>query len=301
MHAVVDVGTNTALLVVGARDAKGALHIVADEARITRLGEGVARTGVLREDAMARTLAALADYRDRAHAHGASLQVVATEGLRLASNRAVFEARALAILDAPLQLISGEEEAQLAYASVACDVPHDAPLSVLDIGGGSTELATGIGPQLHSRISHKIGSVRLTEACVHNDPPSGAEMARMHDLARQAFAQHTPFAWPTLPILHGVAGTVTTTAALLLGLSHYERAQVDGTAWTRPHIESLLGELAAVSVANRIRPGILPAGRADVIVAGLIILLAAMEHVGAHTLLCRDRGLRFALLERACV
>ncbi|MCA9716462.1 MAG: Ppx/GppA family phosphatase [Myxococcales bacterium] len=294
-QAVIDIGTNTALMLVARRRADGSLEIRDDLARITRLGEGVARTGRLAPAAIERTLAALRAHREYAARCGAALQAVATEGVRLASNPGDFLEPAAALLGAPIRVISGDEEAALSYRSVALEVAGDAPLRVLDIGGASTELVAGVGPSIASAMSHKIGSVRLTESLLAGqDPPSRDGVAAVTRAAREAFARQ-----PLEPCaaLHGLAGTVTTTAALLLELETYERARVDGASFSREQVASLRDRLAGQTLAERVRTPCLPEGRADVIVAGVAILVAAMEHCGASTLVCRDRGLRYALIE----
>jgi exopolyphosphatase / guanosine-5'-triphosphate,3'-diphosphate pyrophosphatase len=292
MKAVIDLGTNSALLLVGRRDRRGRVLVVRDEARITRLGRGVGQTGHLDPKRVEATLRVLAEYRALAEQSGAEISAVATEGLRLAENRDEFIERASDLLGTPLRLISGEDEARLSYQSVANELDGDEPLRVVDIGGGSTELIVGHGETIESMLSHKIGSVRLTEDYHETDPPTSDDLAAMASAARDAFAQQPV---PAHPVLHGLAGTVTTTAALLLGLQTYDRDAVDGTRWARDEVAALRDQLAAVPLSERSR-ACLPKGRADVIVAGITVLLAAMDHCGAQRLVVRNRGLRYALL-----
>jgi exopolyphosphatase/guanosine-5'-triphosphate,3'-diphosphate pyrophosphatase len=292
MRAVIDLGTNSALLLVGRRDRRGKVLVVRDEARITRLGRGVAETKKLDPERIEATLRVLAEYRALAEQSGAKITAVATEGLRMAEDKDDFLERASDLLGVELELISGDDEARLSYLSVANEVGGDGPLRVLDIGGGSTELVAGNGTEIHSKVSHKIGSVRLTEAHLATDPPTADELATVERVAREAFASQP---LEPRPELHGLAGTVTTTAALLLGLQRYDRDAVDDTRWTREQVLALRDELASVPLRQRSR-ACLPKGRADVIVAGITILLAAMDHCGAETLVVRDRGLRYALL-----
>ena len=293
MKAVIDIGTNSVLLLLGTRRADGAVEIERDEARVARLGEGVARRGKLLPEAIERTVKILADYRILADEAEAPIEAVATEGLRLASDRDVFVARAEAALGVPVRMISGEEEARLSYLSVAREHPEVAAMRVIDIGGASTELVSGHGEVLESAVSHKIGSVRLTETHVRHDPITAEELAAIERDARQALA-----AQPLSPAddLYGLAGTVTTAAALLLGLEDYDQERVDGTRWSCSEVEGLRDALATETLEQRLKRPCLPAGRADVVVAGITILLVAMEHCGAKTLVVRDRGLRYALL-----
>lgn len=293
VKAVIDIGTNSVLLLLGSRAADGAVVIEHDEARVGRLGQGVAQRGALLPEAVDRTVAILEDYRRQADAVHAPIEAVATEGLRLANDREVFLVRAQAALGVPVRLISGEEEARLSYLSVSREHPEVEAMRVIDIGGASTELVAGRGEAIDSVVSHKIGSVRLTESHVHSDPIAPSELDAIAQEARDALA-----AQPLTPVdeLYGLAGTVTTLAALLLGLEAYDRDAVDGSRWTRVEVDALRDELAAEPLEHRLKRPCLPEGRADVVVAGLTILSVAMEHCGAATLVVRDRGLRYALL-----
>ena len=213
-------------------------------------------------------------------------------GLRLASDRDAFVEEASRTLGVPLTIISGDEEARLSYLSVAHE-SAPGPLRVVDIGGASTELVVGDGVEIESRVSHRIGSVRLTEQHVHHDPPLPAELERVAAAARQALQ-----AQPLAPyrVLHGLAGTVTTAGALLADLPAYDRDAVDGVTAPIADVQALLERMAAMTTAERAAVPTIAAGRADVFVTGLVILLEVMRHCGADTLVVRDRGLRYALI-----
>ena len=293
MKAVIDIGTNSVLLLLGTREAGGAVRIQRDEARVARLGQGVAKRGSLLPEAIERTVEVLAEYRTIAEAAGAPIEAVATEGLRLARDKDVFLERAREVLGVSVRMISGEEEARLSYLSVAREHPEVGAMRVIDIGGASTELASGRAELVDGVVSHKIGSVRLTEEHVGHDPIRPDELHAIEAAARQAF-ESQPL--PAAHELYGLAGTVTTTAALLLGLEAYDRERIDGTRWSITDVSNLRDVLAAEPLEVRLRRPCLPPGRADVVVAGLSILRVAMEHCGAQTLVVRDRGLRYALL-----
>ncbi len=293
MRAVIDIGTNTVLLLLAERDSNGRVEVHSDRATVTRLGEGVAGTRRLAPAAIERTLDALREYRAVVSEHDVPLTVVATEGLRMAENPEAFLEPAAQILGQPVRMISGDEEAELSYRSVALEYPdEDGPLRVLDIGGGSTELVAGLGMDVLDCCSHPVGSVRLTEQFLHGDPPTLSQVAAVAQAAREALAEQL---LPPRPELHGLAGTVTSVAALLLGLNEYDRERVDGSRWTAAQVEMLRDQLAVQTTVQRERARVL-AGRADVIVAGVTILVEAMRHCGAQTLVVRDRGLRYALI-----
>lgn len=280
-------------MLVGSRRPDGTVEVVRDDAIITRLGRGAGESGRLDPRAVEETLEALRQHRARAEADGVQvLTAVATESLRMAENRETFLGPARAILGTNVRMISGDEEARLSYQSVARETP-DGPLRVIDIGGGSTELVAGQGEAIESICSHRIGSVRFTETFGGADPVPPGVVDAIRDAARSALALQP---LPPYPVLHGLAGTVTTAAALLLGLDRYDREAVDGSAFALERITVLRDELATESSGERARRPCLPPGRADVIVAGLTILEAALVHCGAGTLAVRDRGVRYALL-----
>jgi len=293
MRAVIDIGTNSVLMLLASRGADGQVEVQDDLARVTRLGQGVAQSGRLQPEAIERTLAVLREYRALAEQHGAELEAVATEGLRMAADADAFLEPAARVLGQPVRLISGDEEAELSYRSVAQELGGDTPLHVLDIGGGSTELVAGRGLQVLDRRSHPVGSVRLTEQHIRSDPPTAAEVEAVAQAARRAFTRQLV---APLPELHGLAGTVTTLGAVLLLLPAYDRTRVDGSRWPVWQIEGLRDRLASQTLEERCRSPVLPPGRADVIVAGATILVEALRHCGAQTLVIRDRGLRYALV-----
>ncbi len=292
MRAVIDIGTNTVLMLVGERAPDGRVRVVDDLSRVCRLGKGVAASRKLLPEAVERTLATLAEYREVAARHGAQITAVATEGLRMADDADAFLRPAAEVLGSPIRLISGDEEAELSYRSIARE-HAGGPLRVLDIGGGSTELVVGDGERIFDRCSHPIGSVRLTERCVTHDPPTAAELDAVAAAAREAFASQPIEPHPEL---HGLAGTVTAAGALLLGLTAYDRDRVDGHRFALAQVVALRDTLAAETLEQRVARPILGTGRGDVIVAGMTILVEALRHCGADSLVIRDRGLRFALL-----
>ena len=293
-RAVIDIGSNSVLLLVGARRADGSLEIVRDEATVARVSEGAAASGVLRGEAIERTLTVLRRYREQARADGVTqIEAVATEGLRMASNAGEFLGPAGEVLGQPVRIISGDEEARLSHRSVALEHPDVAPLRVIDIGGASTELVVGRGLEVDGAVSHRLGSVRISEQLSDGHPPSAAALERMHAHAREVLAAQ-PLA--PHPELYGLAGTVTTAAAVLKGLTRYDRDAVDRTRIEYAQLADLRDRLAGMELAQLQAIPLVGTGRGDVIVGGVTILLAALEHCGADTLIVRDRGLRYALL-----
>lgn len=294
LRAVIDIGSNSVLLLVAERHADGSLTIIRDESTVARVSEGAAARGTLSVAAIERTLAVLRRYRALADHDGvAAIQAVATEGLRMARNAREFLEPAAAILGSEVRLISGDEEARLSYQSVALEHPEVDQLRVIDIGGASTELVIGRGLTIEQAVSHRLGSVRLSEQLNDGHPPSPGALAAMLDAARQAFASQP---LEPHPILHGLAGTVTTTAGVMLELERYDRDRIDRTSLSRASVAALRSRLATLTLDQLQAIPLIGPGRADVVVAGVTILVAALEHCGADTLVVRDRGLRYALL-----
>ncbi|MGB1698537.1 MAG: Ppx/GppA family phosphatase [Nannocystaceae bacterium] len=293
MRAVIDIGSNSLLLLLGTRDADGVVQVAEDLSTVTRLSRGVDVRKTFSPEAVQNSLAALTVYREKIDAIGATLSaVVATEGVRMATDAETFLAQVEAVMGAPVRTLSGEEEAELSFRSVSMECPEQA-LHVIDVGGASTELAYGIGADVQQRCSLQIGSVRLTERYLTGDPPTVDELDRLKAAIGD---EMQTVSFPSSDVLVGLAGTVTTAAALLLGIDAYDRDAVDGSLFSADEVRGLASALAREPVAARQRRPCLPPGRADVIVAGLHILLGAMDRIGATRLMCRDRGHRFALL-----
>ena len=291
--AAVDCGTNTVkLLVCDIDKAAGTQDTLVRELRIVRLGQDVDRTGRLADEALARLFAAVDEYAAIvAEHHVDAVRFVATSAARDARNAEVFGRGIEERLGVAPEVVSGDEEAALTYDGATralVDVPG--PIAVLDIGGGSTELIVG-DAQGHVRAARSldIGSVRVTERLMPSDPPTAAEIAAARDVVDTAL--------DTLPsydvrvgdarTLVGTAGTVTTVAAVLLGLTTYDRSRVHGARFPRADVDALVERLLAMTVAERETLGI-PSGRSDVIGAGALILDRVLLRSSAPELVVSD-------------
>jgi exopolyphosphatase/guanosine-5'-triphosphate,3'-diphosphate pyrophosphatase len=298
--AAIDCGTNTVLLLV-ADVTDGHVAVVDEQLEIVRLGEGLDATGRLSEAAMARARNAFERYRARIGELGCeAVRAVATEGVRAAANGAQFVAAVDAIL-APvggrLEIIDGEREARLSWRAVAASFPSlRGPRVVVDIGGGSTEILTG-ADTVEGVVSIPIGSVRLTERLLRGDPPTDAERAQLA-AAIDAALVRAP-ALPSGALVVGIAGTVTTLAAMALRLDNYDPARVHGFELGRDALAALVDELGRTPLAvRRTMPGLDPR-RADVIYAGACILSAIVDRARASACLVSDRGIRWGLVYEA--
>jgi len=280
--AAIDVGTNTTRLLVAEVGPEGPVKELVELDRrllFTRLGEGVDVTRVLNPAAIARTVAAIDDLAGIATELGAqAIRVAGTSAVREAANREELRAAVAAATGLTLEVVDGETEAALSFAGATGDLPPGRYL-VFDIGGGSTELALGAAPSgtIEGRISLRLGVVRLTERHLRHDPPLPSELAAL-EADVDAVLDQAP---PVLPHaasagLVGVAGTITSLAAIKLGLDHYDPAAVHRTTLEAGEIDGLYRRLASMTLPEREALPPLPPGRADVIVAGCGIAARVM-------------------------
>lgn len=302
--AAIDIGTNTVLMLVAERRG-GRLSAVEEHARITRLGLGVDRTRRLDQAAIDRTFGVLEDYASRAKALGASaIAAVATSAVRDAENGPGFRARAEEILGGEVAVASGDREAILTFRGALGGLPiagdRDS-VAVIDVGGGSTEIVIGAGDTIAWAHSYDVGSVRLTERHVPSDPPTTEALAAIRADARATFAAPPPDLPHRLDAVVAIAGTATTYAAIELGLVDYAAAPPHGHVLGLAALERLIGELAAVPLEARRRRAGLEPKRADVIVAGGLVLAEAARALRADRLLISDRGVRWGLAEELSV
>ena len=297
--ATFDVGTNTVLMLVVESDDHGKLKTVLERARITRLGKGVDRTGKLDPETSQRTLDTIAEFADAARAAGAEkIIAVATSALRDAGDGADFIRRVKERARVDLQIIPGLEEAELARLAVkrALDLSPDKRLLIADIGGGSTELIRSEPGRDLASVSLQIGSVRLTERIIQHDPPSKEEIGKLTATIDEQLEQ---LGWSFHPdVLVGIAGTVTTIAAVAMVMRDYDASRVQGHVLQRDEVVAIVKRLGEVTLAERKKiPGVLEA-RADVIFAGSLILARVMKHFALERVTVSDQGVRWGLAWR---
>lgn len=267
--AAIDCGTNTIKLLVLDEDGAD----LEREMRIVRLGQDVDRTGRLAEEALERTFAAVEEYAALVARHGVDrIRFCATSATRDAANAEEFAAGVRARLGVAPEVVSGDEEAALAWAGATRGLPGLAgPVVVLDIGGGSTELVLGSGATPDAAHSMDIGSVRMTERHLRSDPPSGDEVAAcVSDV--EAALDVCPVDPGAAVTLVGVAGTVTTLAAGVIGLTAYDRNATHGARLPVAQVHALCDRLVGSTAAERAEMAWLHPGRADVIAAGALVL-----------------------------
>jgi exopolyphosphatase/guanosine-5'-triphosphate,3'-diphosphate pyrophosphatase len=287
--AAVDCGTNSTRLLVVDADARALERLM----RITRLGQGVDRTGRLAEEAMQRTIDVLVEFRKVMDAHHVTrARATATSAARDAENAAEFTKQVSEVLGVAPEVLQGDEEGRLTYLGATAELdPAAGPYLVIDVGGGSTEL---VGGRPTPRVaSLEVGCVRVTERFLQHDPPlrSELEAARAHvrELVTGALEAQPELGGAAQ--LVGVAGTVAGLVRLDQGLLHYDRSRIHHARLSLAAIERLLGELSAVSVARRLEWPALEAERADVIIGGTAVLAEAMIVLGFEVLTASESDL----------
>jgi exopolyphosphatase / guanosine-5'-triphosphate,3'-diphosphate pyrophosphatase len=287
--AAVDVGTNSVRLLVA--DTSGSELVPVDRRmRITRLGQGVGATGQLHPDALERTLGVLQEYRRVIDELGAErVRATATSAARDAANRDALFVPATEILGISPELLSGEEEGRLTFLGATAGLAQPGPHLVVDIGGGSTEFVVGDGAP-SGLVSVDTGCVRLTEAYLLSDPPAPEELAQaisVVELHLEDVDRLLPAAKEAQTLI-GVAGTVTTVAAVELGLPEYDPKAIHHFRLSREAAEDVFRTLATEPAEQRRHnPGLEP-GRVDVIVGGAVILVSIMRHYDAAELLVSE-------------
>ncbi len=289
-RAAVDSGTNsTRLLVV---DADGGE--VTRRSVITRLGAGVDANGRLDDAALERTLAVIREYRDvwrEAGVDPADVRIAATSAVRDAIDRDRYFDAVVEVAGVPAVVLSGNEEARLSFAGAAGAVEVDGPVLVVDVGGGSTELIVGDADgRLQAAHSMQVGAVRVTERCLPTDPPTVAEV----EAARAIIAQELEAAEGALAIgggalslvrsVVGVAGTVTTLAAVHADATSPDDPSLHGHRIPVEAVSTLVDRLLAMTVEERAALPPMPAGRADVIAGGALVLEAVLRRTGVDRL-----------------
>jgi exopolyphosphatase/guanosine-5'-triphosphate,3'-diphosphate pyrophosphatase len=284
--AAVDCGTNTVRLLVGALP-----DIAVRESRIVRLGQGVDATGRLSDEALARTFAAMDDYAATIREHGVTrVRVCATSAVRDAANGEVFVHGVEERFGVGPDILTGDEEAGLAFDGAVRNLtgPAPDPVLVVDIGGGSTELVLGSGDgTVDAARSMDIGSVRLTERHLDGDPPTAAEVAAcVADIENHLDEAPVPIGDARTVV--GVAGSNLTIAAGVLELTSYDGAAIDQARLAATDVAAFVERLVAMTVDERRALPYMNPGRADVIAAGALILARVLARAHVVTMVASE-------------
>jgi exopolyphosphatase / guanosine-5'-triphosphate,3'-diphosphate pyrophosphatase len=285
--AAIDLGTNSTRVLVARPAPSGRLDTLIRRNTITRLGEAVDATGRLGDAAVERTLACLRTYQPLIEEHGVErVRVAATSAARDAANRETFFDAVESVVGARPELLSGQEEGRLSFQGATGELdPALGRFLVVDIGGGSTEFILGAADpaiEVEGVLSVDVGCVRLTEKFLQHDPPQPEELTAAISLV-EAYLEDVRRELPGVAdvrTLVGVAGTITTVAAVEIGLATYDRDRIHHFRLTREAAEDVFRTLATESRADRIHNPGLEEARADVIVGGCCVLVAIMRRLG---------------------
>lgn len=297
--ASIDIGTNTVLLLIADLLPSGHITVVHEEQVFARLGKGVDENKIINQDTFERVGHFLAAYKTTCDSFSVDkIIAVGTSALRDAGNRDAFCEFIKHTTGIAIEVLSGAEEARWTYRGGISEFLDQSELfSVIDIGGGSTEIIAGTKKRIHTTISIDIGSVRLTERILKESPPEYSSIAE----AYQYILSHIP---ETIPdALHGtfaigVAGTATTLAALHQHLPVFDPAKISGYVLPYSEVCALFGLLKDKNIHQlQSMPQIHP-GRADILLAGTMILMGVMEKCNIPSIQVSVRGLRYGILYR---
>jgi len=298
--AAIDIGTNTILLLIAEISQGRGFKVLADLAEITRLGEGVDRTLRIGPEGMARGVEVLRGYLKRCEDLSVSeIVTVGTSALRDARNSGEFKVRLRQELGLDLRVLSGQEEAYYSYLAVQRGLGlKEKGLLAVDVGGGSTELIWGRGEKPDRSVSLNLGSVRLTERFLLSDPVRQEEVGQLVATVDSGLATSLN-AWRAEEFPHtvvGIAGTFTTLAAVEKGLVRYSHSEVHGCHLTRAEVQRQISLFEAKTIAERRKIRGLEPKRADVILAGALLIERLMAFFGTDQVTVSDQGIRYGLM-----
>lgn len=305
-RAVIDIGTNSVKLLVAEVSGREVEPIVEDSNQ-TRLGRGFYETHELQPGAIKQAAEAVAEFAELAREHEAkTICVIATSAARDAKNSAELTSAIERTSGLKVEIISGEQEADLAFRGVMTDASlAGKPILILDVGGGSTEFIVGCGETKFFRESFRLGTVRLMEKFPHSDPPTAEQLSQCRNWLREFLGREvTPQLEPALRDVKrdaadevhfvGTGGTANILARMERKLDSFDRKNIEGARLTRRQIVAHVNRLWQLPLEDRKEIVGLPPNRADVILTGVAIYEAVMGKLGFEELRVSTRGLRFA-------
>jgi exopolyphosphatase/guanosine-5'-triphosphate,3'-diphosphate pyrophosphatase len=296
----IDIGSNSARCLVADVAPGGIISPIERSLEITRLGEGIGTQQTISPEAAERTAATVAKYMEMGRrARAVNFLLFGTAILREAKNAQSFIDRVREKTGYEIRVLSGEEEAEFIYRGVTRTIsPPPTDALVIDIGGGSAEF---VAPATKGNLTLKsipLGCVRMTEQFLHTDPPREKDLASLRGYVAFMLRKEIPLVGATPARIFGAGGTITTAATLSLGLAHYEPAKIHGCVISITQVMSLTTKLSAMPLEARKKTPGLEKKRADIIVAGLVVLQCIMEFYGLNKITVSDEGiLHGAILE----
>jgi exopolyphosphatase/guanosine-5'-triphosphate,3'-diphosphate pyrophosphatase len=298
--ASMDIGTNSVKLLVADVENQQIKNVLLELMDITRLGEGIDRNYELLPEAMDRTLHAISDFQNRAKQLGAENTIaIATSAMRDAKNRDVFIQKVMEKTGLNLQIVSGDEEAELVFTGVCSDIElQSKKLILVDVGGGSTEFIFGQNGNIEDRFSINVGCVRLTEEFIRSDPVDPADLQKIIQHVIAMFYVHLANIPAEEYELIGIGGTITTAALIHQNMEGSALNEIHGYVMQKEQIFRLLTNLRRMTLEERRKvPGLSPQ-RADVIVAGIATFSTIMEILKAREIVVNTKGLRYGSILR---
>jgi exopolyphosphatase / guanosine-5'-triphosphate,3'-diphosphate pyrophosphatase len=302
----IDVGSNSIRLLVAdirSDGEPGELVTVARAGEPCRLGRGLGETGAIDAEMAERATAVAGEFARRARSLGAIHTIVgATAALRRAENGVAVAGAIANRIGMRVRILSGHEEARLVYQAVVLglrSVARRSPCVVFDLGGGSTEVVSGLGPEAGRWVSLPFGAVSLTEKFIRSNPVGEEEVSALSDQVRKALMHECAYMPDATPVFAGVGGTVTVLASLDRDLSAYEPAMIEGWVIDSGRLEELIQRVAYSTEEKRKMWPILGQGRSDLMVAGALVIRLLAERFPSRGLVCSTQGLRYGLARLA--
>jgi exopolyphosphatase/guanosine-5'-triphosphate,3'-diphosphate pyrophosphatase len=305
--AAIDIGSNSIRLLVADVDERdgpdGAVETVARAGEMCRLARGLDRAGMIEEQLAQRVGSLAADFVRRARSLGAKhILLGATAAIRNARNGAEVAAIVERRSGLPVRVLSGDDEAQLVYRSVILGLGRSAARSAcvaFDIGGGSTEVVSGVGALAGRWASLPFGAVSLTERFLHSDPPDSEDVEALRNEVRAVIMHHCALMPERVPLLAGVGGTVTVLASMDRELVSYDPTLLEGWCIRPSRLDQMIEGLIRSRHAERRILSIMGESRADIVVAGALAVALLVERFPSAGLVCSTQGLRYGLVRMA--
>jgi len=296
--AVIDIGTNTVLLLIAQFDVNGQITPLVYEQHVPRLGKAVDAQKNLQVDSMVRVVEVLEEYKKiMSQFELVNTIVCGTSAVRDAQNKEQFAELIQQRVGLDLEILDGEDEALWTYRGAISGLPGISKATVIDIGGGSTEITTGDQHNVTNSISLDIGSVRMTERWLKHDPPLPVELDTATEKIKTELANIKNLRQPGSTLV-GVAGTATSLAILDQGHHEFSIDAVTKYQLTREAVHSLFTKLKSMRAAEIRKLSAVMEGRADIITAGALILLHVMTHFKFDKMIVSERGVRYGLAIR---
>lgn len=295
-YAVMDIGTNAIKFNIAQKTPDGKWKTIFDKAEVTRLGEGLNRTGKISPEAMERNFSVIDEMIAIAQQNQVDqVFAIGTMALRTASNANDFINHIKIKFGIPVEIISGDEEARLSFLAVRSSLDiRQGNFLIFDIGGGSTEFISGTDGQIQNKTSLTIGVVRLTEDILISDPVKQQECDAANKIIQNTFSAIAVM--NPVDRLIGVGATLTTLGAMKMEMAHYDPEIIHGQTLSRSDVDQLLSQLQSKTIAERKKIVGLEPRRADVIFAGAMIVSNIMKKIKAAEVIISDRGVRHGFL-----